>query len=230
MSGLSVVIPSKTASNLLACISAVRKNEPGVTIHVIDDGLDGHIARMDSDRGALKFHHGISPFIFARNVNLGIQAAGKDDVVLLNDDAILESRGGFGYMQIIAQNNSEVALVSATTNVAGNPAQHRQTDTHWRLLEGNTPGNSFPTVAFICVLIPRRTINAIGLLDERFAPGCFEDNDYCRRVVQAGLKIAIADSCYVDHGSLRSTFRGEPRAAADLGPARQIYLDKWKTM
>ena len=33
---------------------------------------------------------GVKPFIFARNCNLGIRAAGSDDVVLLNDDALLE--------------------------------------------------------------------------------------------------------------------------------------------
>jgi len=87
----------------------------------------------------------------------------------------------------------------------------------------------------VCVLIPRRTIETVGLLDERFggltANGQriygWDDNDYCRRVRNAGLKIGIHDGCYVDHGSLKSTFRGDPRAAGDISAGRELYLAKW---
>ena len=39
---LSVVIPSKTASNLIPCVQAIRRHEAAgdVTIIVIDDGID----------------------------------------------------------------------------------------------------------------------------------------------------------------------------------------------
>ena len=37
-----------------------------------------------------------------------------------------------------------------------------------------------------CLLIRREVIDAIGLLDERFGLGCFEDDDYCLRAMQAG--------------------------------------------
>lgn len=224
MNGLSVIIPSRTASNLLACIAAIRKHESDIRIFVVDDGLPD---RSIIDGVTID---GRKPFCFSRNVNLGIQAAGEDDVILANDDTILESLGGFSRMHRFAAEHPEVGVISATTNVAGNPAQHRQGETGMRVLLRNTPGNSFPTVAFVCCFIPRSTINLVGLLDERFVPGCFEDNDYCRRVGIAGLKIGICDGCYVDHGSLRSTLRGDPRAAADIEPARAIYLAKWGSM
>lgn len=222
MSGLSVIIPSRTLSNLLPCIAAVRLHEPSCPIYVIDDGLPDR-----SDVEAIMID-GPKPFIFSRNMNLGIAAAGEDDVVLLNDDAILESPGGFSLMQSALESNRDIGLISATTNFAGNPEQvRRKGSTGFRVLSRPTPGNSFPTVAFVCVLIPRRTINAVGLLDERFVPGCFEDNDYCRRTRDAGLKIAVHNGCYVDHGSLVSTFRGAPSTGAKLDACRAIYMEKW---
>ena len=37
-----------------------------------------------------------------------------------------------------------------------------------------------------CLLIRRTVIDRIGVLDERFGIGCFEDDDYCLRAIQAG--------------------------------------------
>jgi GT2 family glycosyltransferase len=267
MSGLSVIIPSRNTANLVPCVEAIRKHEPDVRIIVIDDGLD-HISLLNAhvlspDDVMLS---GMKPFIFSRNCNLGIRVTGDDDVILCNDDALLESPNGFSAMQRAAQEHPEYGIISATTNLAGNMAQHRTrvvpyitpNDKELQRVQGGgiagaggrggllsprtcpspTPGNSFATVAFVCVLIPRRTIEAVGLLDERFggvtAEGKqiygWEDNDYCRRVNNAGLKIGIHDGCYVDHAKLTSSFRGMPTAAGDINAGRKIYLDKWGSM
>ena len=34
-----------------------------------------------------------------------------------------------------------------------------------------------------CLLIKREVINKVGLLDEQFFPGNFEDDDYCMRIL-----------------------------------------------
>jgi len=221
--GLSVIIPSKTASNLLPCLTAVHLHEPAARLLVVDDGVDWDAFR----NGLLEplwasielLWAGARPFIFARNCNYGIDIAGPDDdVVLLNDDALLRRPGGFTAMQRAAEEHPEYGVISATTNLAGNPAQQPH---------GIGLREEPRTVAFVCVLIPRRTIQAVGLLDETFTAYGWEDNDYCRRVRNAGLKIGIFDGCYVDHGSLRSTFRGSPRAPGNIALGAAIYRAKW---
>jgi hypothetical protein len=47
-------------------------------------------------------------------------------------------------------------------------------------------------------------------------------------VLNAGLKLGICDEVFVDHASLRSTFRGT--GFADLAPNREIYLKKWGSL
>jgi GT2 family glycosyltransferase len=232
---LSVVIPSKTASNLLPCLAAVYQHEPAARLLVVDDGVDWDAftdmlrSRMDLLEplwSSLNVLSTAQPFGFSRNCNFGIGRAGVDDVVLLNDDALLQTAGGFSAMQRKAQEHPEYGVISATTNLAGNPAQQPR---------GIGLRDEPRTVAFICVLIPRRTIERIGLLDERFGGRMpngriiygFEDNDYSRRVRNAGLKIGIFDGCYVDHGSLESTFRGSPRAPGNIASAAEIYRAKW---
>jgi GT2 family glycosyltransferase len=85
----------------------------------------------------------------------------------------------------------------------------------------------------VCVYIPRRTLDIVGLLDERFCgPGVYggEDVDYCLRVQQAGLKVGVSDLCFVDHASLKSTFRGaHPTngAPGDIRESNRIGREKW---
>ena len=50
-----------------------------------------------------------------------------------------------------------------------------------------------------CLLVPRRTLHTVGLLDERFGPGGYEDYDYCMRVRQAGLTVVIAEDVFIHH-------------------------------
>jgi GT2 family glycosyltransferase len=231
VNGLSVIVPSRKDENLRLCLAAVRKHEPDLRIIVVDDGLQTWewAKYMPLDR-----RQGVKPFVFSRAINQGIAAAGQGDVVILNDDALLESPGGFKALQRAAAENPGYGLVSATTDVAGNTQQFRQKADGVRVCS-RTPGNSFATVAFVCVLIPRRTINAVGLLDTRFGGMTpagkriygYEDNDYCRRVSDAGLQIAIHDGCYVEHSAMPSTFRSEPY---DMEAARQIYIEKWGKM
>ena len=208
---LSVIIPSRTASNLIPCAKAVQEHEPFAKIVVIDDGL--RVA-------GFPFHRvieGKKPFIFSRAVNQGIQTT-SGDVVLLNDDAILQTPGGFTEMQKLAEQHQEFGIISATTNVVGNPNQQPR---------GIGLREEARMVAFVCVLIPRRTIEQVGLLDERFIAYGFDDNDYCRRVREAGLKIGIADQCFVDHASLISTFRGAAYSPGDISQNAEIYRQKW---
>jgi GT2 family glycosyltransferase len=91
-------------------------------------------------------------------------------------------------------------------------------------------------VAFVCTFIPRSTLDRFGLLDERFGVnadgtgprgyGC-DDDDMCWRVREGGLKLGIYDGCFVDHGTLKSTFRGDPARPADVVAHEKVFAEKW---
>lgn len=220
---MTVIIPSKDARNLIPCMTAVRSHEPDAEILVIDDGLGADFLEHLRIVWRVKVLPGLKPFVFARNVNIGILMAGRDDVVLLNDDVILTAYGGLARMQRAQKWWTEYGLIGATTNHAGNANQWPR-DTKGLL---QTVREDPRMVCFMCVFIPRSTIDTVGLLDERFTAYGFEDLDYCRRVRNAGLKVGIHDGCFVDHGSLTSSFRGSANAGADLSGGSKIYFDKW---
>ncbi len=54
-------------------------------------------------------------------------------------------------------------------------------------------------VTFFCVFIRRDVLEDVGLLDETFFPGGFEDDDYCLRLREKGYRIALARDVYIHH-------------------------------
>jgi GT2 family glycosyltransferase len=211
-STFSIVILSACAQNLVPCVNSILENEPGLSpedIVVVDDGARQNAGHL---LPGVRWVDGSKPFIYARNANLGIAAAGRD-IVLLNDDARLVTRDGFTTLAEIARRNPAIGLLSAgVRGVVGNPNQ----------VAADRGLHFEPRVlAFVCVFLPRSTYQRVGPLDERFTGYGYEDNDYCLAVSRAGLKLAITDACIVDHsGFLHSTFRSRP----DVGHLAQTNL------
>jgi len=235
----SVVIPSKNIGNLTACASALRECGETCRVIVVDDGLplrivdDGFPLRTWGD---IEIHPEIKPFVFARNVNIGIRVAGTDDVVILGDDGLLKTPRGLARLSQDCAEHPEYGLMAASVDWCG---------THEQVHGDNLSGiHEAPVqVAFICVYIPRSTIDRVGLLDERFCvnaggPGKrgygLEDDDYCWRVrgvapfgVMAGLKLGVDNDVFVDHATLKSTFRSDPEHPADVFLHEAVFEQKW---
>jgi len=153
----TVIIPSRNANNLEACLNALWNHQPGCPVIVVNDGMattpKHKLVREQRSPG--KWLDGEKPFIFARNVNLGIKLA-KGDIVIFNDDALLSSVNGFWTLMSAARTNPEYGLIAATCNVVGNINQHPQ---------GIGLRQEPRMVCFVCVYIPRTTIERVGLLD-----------------------------------------------------------------
>jgi hypothetical protein len=88
-------------------------------------------------------------------------------------------------------------------------------------------------MGFVCVYIPRTVIDRVGLLDERYVGYGYDDDDYCKRVRDAGLKLAVSGKCIVEHASLPSTFRSgqevsQERFSEMFALNRRLFEEKWK--
>lgn len=213
---LSVIIPSRTLTNLKACVEAVWKHEPTARVIVVWDQSRNNPDMPPADM--FEVHTVDSPFVFSKSVNIGLAAAGTDDCVVANDDSLLQSPGGFSLMQQAAVDYPEFGIIGATCNNVGNVNQHPK---------GIGLREDRRMVCFVGVLIPRRTIDTVGLLDEEFTGYSHQDDDYCVRVRRAGLKIGIHDGCYLDHKTLVSTFRGPGGPGGSLTVGAEIFRRKW---
>lgn len=217
MPDFHVVIPSASGANLKGCLQSILSNEPTLPperIIVVDDGARPDCEKLFPD---VTWIPGLKPFIFARNINLGIRAAGTD-VLILNDDARLRSPGGFSLLARFMADHPDVGICSsAVKGYVGNPNQ-----------EAGPSGfrTEDRVIAFISIYIPKAVYEIVGPLDERFTAYGGDDMDYCDRILKAGLLLGIHGDSIVSHGEVPSTFRSREDAYGLFLEGLQIYETK----
>ena len=146
---------------------------------------------------------------FVATANHGMRLA-TTDVVLLNSDTQVTS----GWLQHLANclesdrsiatatpwsNNGEIVSIPAfcaANSVPENP------DTIASAIAscGEPHYPEMPTAVGFCMAISLQAIERVGMFDEEtFGRGYGEENDFCQRVEQAGLRNVLCDNAYVVH-------------------------------
>lgn len=173
---------------------------------------------------------------FAAGNNVGMEVATGDYIVLLNNDTYVTA----GWVNDLVRHfrlDPELGLVGPVTNNIGNEAkiEVQYESMQEMAIRSRAYTMAHPheriyvnTVAFFCVAMPRRVYEEIGGLDEDFGQGFFEDDDYCRRVKQAGYKIAIADDVFIHHHLSASFNKLKAEKRQELFERnKKIYESKW---
>ena len=75
-------------------------------------------------------------------------------------------------------------------------------DEWYKLWNNSTTETDF--LGFFCVCLTRKLVESVGLLDERFFPGSYEDDDYCIRILNHGFKMFIARDVFLHHWGSQS--------------------------
>ena len=144
---------------------------------------------------------------FAAANNQGLAIAGGEYLVLLNNDTYV-TPGWVRTMFKHLQRDPSIGLIGPVTNNIGNQAKIHidygnmeemlvKAGRYTRSHIGQT--FSLPTAAFFCVMFTRNVYERVGDLDEAFGRGFFEDDDYCRRIEQIGLRIVCAEDVFIHH-------------------------------
>lgn len=241
---VAIVVPVYDAPELVErCLDSVLTQTCGrARLIVIDDAspdpriapllrryasVDGvRILRNESNRG------------FTATANRGIDAAGTADVVLLNADTEVGPNWLAG-LRRAARSRDDVGTVTAVSDNAGAfsvPELERANELPqgWSFeqaaralwLQAGLAYPTLPTGNGFCLYIRRATVAKVGKLDESaFPQGYGEENDFCQRAAQAGLRHLIAGNVLVGHA--RSASFGEERRRV-LGEAGMAVLrQRW---
>ena len=78
-----------------------------------------------------------------------------------------------------------------------------------------------------CMLIKKSAVEKVGLLDERFSPGNFEDDDYSFRLRQSGYKLIVCYNSFVYHFGSISFNNNKNKFKKLLEKNRIKFYDKW---
>lgn len=227
-----------------ACLESIEMytKYPDWELIIVDndshDGTPEFLCEFAETRGNVKVILNDKNLGFAGGNNSGAKAATGEYLIILNNDTYV-SHGWLTSLIRHLRRDDKLGIVGPVTNCIGNEAQIPVTyesmqEMQLRALEYTMQHSRkllyVRTVAFFCVALRKSTWDAIGQLDEEFSVGFFEDDDYCRRLEQAGLKIAIAEDVFVHHQHSASfnTLVAERRNAI-FEANKKVYEKKWGT-
>ncbi len=144
---------------------------------------------------------------YAGGMNLGIQRALGQIIFLLNNDLQFTHEWCSPIIEAFERDPS-VGAVGPLTNSAGNWQQINLRNwstqgTHsWKFNLLSAFGGKYiemNNLGFFCVAIHRKVFDSIGLLDENYGIGMFEDDDFCLRMRLASFKLQVSEGSFVYH-------------------------------
>jgi GT2 family glycosyltransferase len=172
-----------------------------------DDGTAGQLVSLQAAYPSVRFIFNKSNLGFAGGINAGIRRAGGEIIILLNSDTVCP-KGMITRLAAYFENDTPLGMIGPVTNAAGNEQAiyTNSPDADSKIMEGlqyanggrQTPANAY-RLDFFCVAIARKTIDKIGLLDEGFGQGYYEDFDYSLRMKKAGLPLLVAEDVFIYH-------------------------------
>jgi len=249
----SIIIPVHNQIPMTReCIDAIHANTLDYELIIVDNGSDisdqyanyMELLHLDGKTEQMPITH--EPYQegrvirnetnlgFPAAVNQGIQAASGDTIVILNNDVFCTPN----WLEILqGRLSAGLDMVGPVTNSISGPQQvlidqyediatlDKAAEEHRKKNEGQW--FPFHRLVFFCVAIKREVIDKIGLLDEIYTPGNYEDDDYCLRAIDAGFKLGIAKDCYVHH-FLSVTHKALKLDYQSLqNKNKKIFNDKW---
>jgi len=228
----SIIIPTYNGKPLLKnCLYAIKVwTDAPYEVIVVDDA---------SDDGTLDFCLGERVVLvslphnrgFPAACNAGLKIASGDNIVILNNDVQVRPHW-LGNLLKCLHSSDDIGIVGPLTNyVSGSQrVDYKSIDENSSFFNLSNPQKWRQTERLVgfCLAMKREVPERIGLFDERFSPGHYEDDDYCYRARIAGYRLMIAGDTFVYHEGGKSFDRKEKEALASLIETnRNAFIAKW---
>lgn len=223
------------------CVASIQActPEPHEIIFVDNGSTDGTVEwlkeQLQVNAGYRLIDNGTN-FGFAKGCNQGIKTAQGEFILLLNNDVVVTSEWLGGMLECLRRQQNAGIIGPMTNNISGiqrvkrigyddmsglnsYASYFRQTNRYRRIENRRIVG--------FCMLFRHELADRIGLLDESFGSGNFEDDDYCLRAELAGYRNLIAGDVFIHHyGS--QTFSGNKINYNDAMMRNMtLYRNKW---
>lgn len=224
-----------------ACLDSMEKfnNYTNCEIIVVDnlsqDGTREYLTEYERNHSNFKAILHDCNSGFAAGNNIGINESTGEYVILLNNDTVVTPNWIENLIKHFKLDNN-IGMVGPRTNNIGNESRldinytntEEMIEKSYNIYYENVDKQyNIPILAFFCVAIKREIIEKIGLLDEAYGIGMFEDDDYCMRAREQGHKLICADDVFIHH-HLGASFDKNPEWKEQLFKKNKaIYESKW---
>lgn len=245
----AIIIPTfNQADYTIRCLASIKIHSDDYVVIWVDDAStteDYNTVHTYLEQHQIPFHsvRNEKNLGFVQSVNIGLQEALKtaaEYIVIQNNDTIvfpqwlerytwhLEQDARLGAVgpvtnQRTGQSPHEISFLHNLPDLEQAVAQSEE-DTIHEVLEVTFHQKSLRTLArlgFFSVMLRRSVVEEIGLLDENYGFGYYDDDDYCERIIRAGHNLAIALDVYVHHAL---------GVSAPTGVAHQAWVEKRKVI
>ena len=191
------------------CIESIRKFTPknSYEIIVVDNNSSDETVEWLKKQKDITGIYNKENKGFPGGCNQGIKIARGDNILLLNNDTIV-TPNWLNNMQKALYSDDNIGIVGTITNECSN-YQQIEVDYHdfESMIEFSKKINISNELAWdqrvklvgYCFMIRKELIDKIGLLDEGFFPGNYEDDDYSIRSICAGYKNILCKDVFIHH-------------------------------
>ncbi|MCM1157834.1 MAG: glycosyltransferase [Bacteroidales bacterium] len=220
------------------CVESIRRNniKSSYEIIIVDNhSTDGSVSWLEKQED-IKVIYNSENKGFPTGCNQGIKIAEpEEDIFLLNNDTLLTPNALF-WLRMGLYENQRVGATGSVSNFVGNGQRISEEFTSVQEYMAFGKKNNIPMrypyekkiyLVGFALLLKREALDEVGLLDLRFSPGTFEDDDMGIRLLSAGWQVLLCKNSFIFHyGS------GNGKNLKKWGDLENInrkkFKDKWK--
>ena len=224
------------------CIESIRQYtpEPHEIIFVENGSTDGTVTWLKDFVSKNTNCHLIdngSNLGFARGCNQGINAASGEYILLLNNDVVVTAEWLSGLLECFVSEPGIGIVGPMTNNISGTQRDPNATYTtiksmheYAKVFREQHRHRRIPLrrIVGFCMLFSRELVDRIGMLDESFGTGNFEDDDFCLRAALEGYRNMIAGDVFIHHYGSRTFIGNKIDYGSTLSGHRKIFSEKWR--
>lgn len=220
------------------CINSIKNyngNDDCEIIIIDNNSTDGTVEWIKEQEG-IKYILNEENKGFPAGCNQGIEIANKDnDIFLLNNDTVIMPNSIFN-LRMGLYSSEKVGATGAVSNSVSYYQQISEQYDDFETYMNYSLRNNISDEAFyeervklvgFAMLIKRETLNKVGLLDERFTPGNFEDDDISFRIIKEGYKLLLCKDSYIHHFGSVSFKEDSKKYTKLLETNSRKFKEKW---
>lgn len=215
------------------CIGSIFKyTDYPYRLIVIDNGSDeetaGYLNSLKKEgEAAFTLIRNEKNLGFVKAVNQGIKESDAAYVCVMNNDTIATA-GWLAELVKVIEADERIGLVNPSSNTLGQfPARGESIDTYASSLKRSSgQTQELYSCRGFCMLIKRKVIEKVGILDEIYDVGYYDEADYCERARLFGFKAVRAKAAYVYHRE-RASFDALGYGSDLFRKNEKIFLERW---
>ena len=191
------------------CIESIRKFTPKdkYELIVVDNNSTDETVKWLKEQSDIKLILNTENYGVPKGYNQGINVCVGDNILLLNNDVIVTPNWLYN-LDYALWSNYKIGAVSCVSNYVSNGQKVNVNynditsmldfANRFNIKDSNKYEKRSKLIGF-CFLVKREVVDKVGLLDEQFFPGNFEDDDYSIRILRANYNLILCKDTFIHH-------------------------------